>query len=71
MRNITEFPITSDEVIEAAESAFDQLIQEPQEMIGAVAPYAMMLLLEFIREEEPALITFLQNKNKQLTNGKS
>lgn len=69
MRNIAEFPITSDEVIEAAEAAFDQLIQEPEQSIGTVAPYAMMLLLEFIREEEPALVTFLQNKNKHL-NGK-
>lgn len=66
MRNIAEFPITSDEVIEVAEQAFDHLIEKTKDVIGTPAPYAMMLLLEFIREEEPALIAYLERKSEQL-----
>lgn len=70
MRNIAQYPITSDEVIEAADQAFEGMSERLQDSIGTPVPYSLHLLCEFIREEEVALVAFLERKAKELKDGK-
>jgi hypothetical protein len=65
MRNVFEYPITSAEVIEASEQALDHMTEHLEKMIGTTVPYSLQLLCEFIREEESALIMFLEQRQKK------
>lgn len=71
MRNVAQYPIQSDEVIEALDDAYEELQEKYKEIFGGVTTYAMYLACEFVREEEEALRLFLERRNKELTNGKS
>lgn len=69
MRNIAEYPITAEEVIEAADDAYAVMQERLADLIGTTVPYSLHLLCEFIREEEVALTAFLEQKAKNLRNG--
>lgn len=69
MRNIAQYPITCDEVIDAADMALDHVAEKLNEHIGTTIPYSLQLLCEFIREQEPALAAFLDRKARDLQNG--
>lgn len=70
MRNLAQYPIQSDEVIEALDDAYEEVQEKYKEHYGSTIPYSMYLACLFVREEEEALKRFLENRNKQLINGK-
>lgn len=66
MRNLVQYPITSDEVIAAADYAYDQSQSHLDGVIGTTVPYSLYLMCEFLREEETALVAFLAKRAENL-----